>query len=200
MRGRLPQIDGSRGRTLLTAAAVAATASLWTAVLALPVLRQPASRLYGVPGDCFGSLALLRRLSEALRTGADLPWGPELQPLVDLPAALIAGVWGCGVAWNLVLLTSFPLAALAGWLLARRLVSDEPIAAFVGLAFAFSPYHLAHAREHMDQAQVAWPALFAWSLLGLLEQPRRLRWWCRCAHIDVCDYGSGAGIYLCLGC
>ena len=79
------------------------------------------------------------------------------------------------LVYNVFILASFPLAALAGYGLALRLLAERWAAGFVALAFAFSPYHLAHARQHLDQAPVHWVAIVAGAVVGLTERPSRRR-------------------------
>lgn len=68
----------------------------------------------------------------------------------------------------MVLLT-FPLAAGFTFLLARRLGSGRPGAAVAALAYAFAPFHVAHAAYHPHVAQVQWLPLYLLALWSCLE-------------------------------
>lgn len=155
-------------------AGLAAGLAMLLAVLyALPVLRHPRARLWGDGGDAYGTLAGIADIGTWLRGGTRPRLTVvDLQPLIDLPAGLLATAVGPTAAYNLILLAGFPLAAWLGCRVALAAGANRRGAWLAALLFAFSPYHLAHAREHLDQAQV-WPAaLVALAAVALLRRPR----------------------------
>ena len=102
--------------------------------------------------------------------------GVYAQPITDLLGALIARVATPVAAYNWLVLLTFPFAAVAAFALARHLGLSPPGATFVAFAFAFSPFHLAHAAYHPQVAQVQWIPLYFLVLFRALDDatPTRL--------------------------
>ncbi|HWR98854.1 MAG TPA: hypothetical protein VN317_10575 [Candidatus Methanoperedens sp.] len=149
------------------AAVIAALALVLTAVVAAPVLLAPAERIFGreIVGrnhDPFTvMLQYLRPLSLGLYT----------QPVTDVPGALLARVTNPVAAYNALILLSFPLSAAAAYLLGRHLALSPAGAALAALAYAFSPFHLAHAGYHVHIAQTQWLPLYLLALWRCLDEP-----------------------------
>jgi len=77
-------------------------------------------------------------------TGASHPvlWLHPLVPLLGLP---LTGSFGPALTYNLVLLISFVVAGILGYLLTRLLVGQAQAAFIGGLILAFAPYRMGHA-------------------------------------------------------
>jgi hypothetical protein len=77
-------------------------------------------------------------------------------------------------AYNLTMLLTYPLSALAMYALIWRLTRSAPAAFLSGLAFGFAPYRAGHL-GHIQLLAVFWAPL---ALLGLHEyvETRRRRW------------------------
>ena len=104
-------------------AAIVVLSSMLTAVLATSLLLRPHRVLYGQPGDAYGTLHGFELVAGWLAghdTLATIPFG-QVQPLIDVPGALIARLAGPVAAYNLLVLSSFPLASLFGFLCASEL-------------------------------------------------------------------------------
>ncbi len=136
-----------------------------TGLLAMPVIRAPSERVFGaeIVGRHHDPFTVMRQFEHLLGSGL------YAQPITDLTGALIARVSGGVAAYNLLVLGSFPLAAAAAYLLARHLTLSWPAAAIVALAFAFSPFHLAHAAYHPHIAQIQWLPLYLLALWRCLD-------------------------------
>jgi hypothetical protein len=149
------------------AGGVAALAALVTGLLAAPVLRAPADRVFGadIVGRHHDPFTVMRQFELGLR--GDL-YG---QPITDLAGTLLARAVGGVAAYNLLVLVTFPLAAAAVYLLARHLTISRASATVAALAFAFSPFHLAHAAYHPHIAQVQWLPLYVLALWRCLDAP-----------------------------
>ncbi|MDO8834220.1 MAG: hypothetical protein Q7V01_01430, partial [Vicinamibacterales bacterium] len=150
---------------------IAALATLITLVLAAPVLRAPTERIFGLESagrhhDPFTVMA-----------GFEHPavFGPLWQPLTDGPGTWLARSVGAVAACNILVLLSFPLSAVTAFLLARHLSLSNPAAGVVALAFAFSPFHIAHAAYHPHIAQTQWIPLYFLALWRCLDAPTRWR-------------------------
>ena len=148
------------------AAGVAILASLLTAALAAPVIDAPSARLFGMAsaGHHHDPFTVMRQFEQSDLRGF-------LQPVTDVPGALLTRAAGPVRAYNAVVLVSFPLSAVAAFLLARYLGIGAAWAIFAALAFAFSPFHLAHAAYHPHVAQTQWLPLYLLALWRCLDRP-----------------------------
>jgi hypothetical protein len=95
--------------------------------------------------------------------------GVYSQPVTDITGALLSRVLGPVAAYNWLILLSFPLAAAAAYLLARHLALSAPAATVAALAYAFSPFHVAHAAYHPHIAQTQWVPLYFLALWRCLD-------------------------------
>jgi hypothetical protein len=148
-------------------AAVAFAASVITAAIAVPVLRSPSERIFGAPlaghhHDPFTFMQMIER---------PMAGGVYAQPATDVPAAFIARAAGPVAAYNWIVLLSFPLAAVAAYLLARHAGLLPVWAGAAGFAFAFAPFHIAHAAYHPHVAQTYWIPLYLLALWRCLDRP-----------------------------
>ena len=95
--------------------------------------------------------------------------GVYSQPVTDITGALLARLAGPVAAYNWLVLLSFPLSAAAAYLLARHLALSPAGAAVAAMAYAFSPFHLAHAAYHPHIAQTQWVPLYLLALWRCLD-------------------------------
>jgi hypothetical protein len=145
---------------------VAALAVVLTLLAAAPVITHPTTRIFGneVVGrhhDPFTAMARFR--------GA-FDWSATTQPATDLPGSALSRLVGPVAAFNVMVLVTFPLAALAAYALTRHVGASRAGAALAGLSYSFSAYHLAHAAYHPHVAQVQWLPLYLLTLWRCLEQ------------------------------
>ncbi len=148
-------------RSRLGAGWLFAAAALLTALMAAPVLVDPSTRLFGseIEGRHADPFTVIEQFES--------PRLPDAftQPVTDYPGAALAALFGGGVAaYNLVVLLSFPLAALFTGLLAFRLTGSVIASWLAGLAYAFAPFHIAHAAYHPQVAQTQWLPLYLLAL------------------------------------
>src|SRR4051812_7586329 len=105
--------------------AVTALAALVIAAIAVPVLRHPSTRVFG--------MEIVGRHHDPFTTMGqfDRPIAATVysQPVTDLAGAALARVFGPVAAYNWLVLISFPLAAAAAYLLARYLTLSRAAAA-----------------------------------------------------------------------
>lgn len=146
---------------------VALVATLLALVVTMPVAIHPTSNVYGPPGDGSGTVTFYWWWSYALTHGKSIfdnqlqgvPLGSEWSrvPLVPLSMFIFAPLsvlLGPVLSYNVLILSSFPLTAWATYMLGRRLGLTALPAAFSGLTFAFTPYHLEKAMGHGNQAHL----------------------------------------------
>jgi hypothetical protein len=146
-------------------AAVSALAFVLTLAVAAPVLRAPSERIFGMElvGRHHDPFTVMERFDRPI--AYDL----YLQPLTDIPGALLARWFGPVAAYNWLVLLTFPLSAVTAYLLARHLTLAPASAAFAAIAFAFSPFHLAHSAYHPHIAQIEWVPLYFLALWKCLD-------------------------------
>jgi hypothetical protein len=137
-----------------------------TALLAAPVLLAPRTRLVGneIVGRYHDPYTV------ALGFERFAPLSLFTQPATDWLGALAARAVGGVAAYNLVVLASFPLAAWFAYLLAFRVAGSRAGAGLAALAYAFAPFHLAHAAYHPHVAQTHWLPLYFLALFLALER------------------------------
>ncbi len=157
-----------RGRDSVSVAAVAA---LFTGIIGASVLNAPTSRVFGMDtvGRHHDPFTVMRQFEQPVAMNV------YTQPLTDWAGVAIARVTGGVAAYNWLVLVTFPLAAVAAFLLARHLRLTTPTAALAGLAFAFSPFHLAHAAYHPHIAQVQWVPFYFLALWRALDKASAAR-------------------------
>jgi hypothetical protein len=149
-------------------AAVSALALVVTLAIAAPVLRAPSDRLFGmeIVGRHSDPFTAMEQFGRPI---GDLARGRYAQPLTDMPGALLRRASGPVAAYNWLVLVTFPLSAAAAYLLARHLTLSMASATLAALAFAFSPFHLAHAAYHPHIAQTQWIPLYFLALWRCLD-------------------------------
>jgi len=149
------------------AVVVAALATVLTVVVAAPVLRAPSERIFGmeIVGRHYDPFTVMEQFNQPLR------WTAFLQPVTDVPGRLLATYLGAVRSYNVLVLLSFPLAAVAAYLLGRHCALSPAGATVAALAVAFSPFHLAHAAYHPHVAQLHWLPLYLLVLWRCLDRP-----------------------------
>ena len=101
--------------------------------------------------------------------GRPISVGLYSQPVTDITGALLARISGPVAAYNWLILLSFPLSAAAAYLLARHLALSPAGATVAAMAYAFSPFHVAHAAYHPHVAQTQWIPLYLLALWRCLD-------------------------------
>jgi hypothetical protein len=145
--------------------AVSALATIVTVVIAAPVLRAPSERVFGkeIVGRHYDPFTVMEQFGRPISVGV------YSQPVTDITGALLARISGAVAAYNWLVLLSFPLSAAAAYLLARHLSLAPMGATIAAMAYAFSPFHLAHAAYHPHIAQTQWVPLYLLALWRCLD-------------------------------
>ena len=160
------ELSVAGGAGLAFAVALAATL-----LMAAPVALAPSERLFG-SSQTFARQDPNRDpfiVIEQFQTG-QIP-GPYLQPLTDLPGRTLARLVSPVEAYNILILGTFPLSAAAAYLLARYVLGSHLGALVAGMAYAFLPFHVAHATNHLHVAQTQWLPLYFLALWRCLDRP-----------------------------
>ena len=136
-------------------------------VIACPVLLAPSVRLFGmdIVGRHYDPFIVMEQFERPISIG-----GVYSQPVTDVTGAMIARISGAVPAYNWLILVTFPAAAAAAYALARHLALSRPGAAFAAMAYAFAPFHLAHAAYHPHIAQTQWIAVYLLALWRCLDE------------------------------
>jgi hypothetical protein len=146
-------------------ATVSALAAVVIVTIAAPVLRAPSERVFGmeIVGRHHDPFTVMAQFERPITIGA------YSQPVTDITGALLARLSGGVAAYNWLVLLSFPLSAAAAYLLARHLALTPAGATIAAMAYAFSPFHLAHAAYHPHIAQTQWIPLYFLALWRCLD-------------------------------
>jgi hypothetical protein len=146
-------------------ATVSALAAIVIVVVAAPVLRAPSERVFGmeIVGRHHDPFTVMAQFERPITLGA------YSQPVTDITGALLARLAGGVAAYNWLVLFSFPLSAAAAYLLARHLALSPAGATVAAMAYAFAPFHLAHAAYHPHVAQTQWLPLYLLALWRCLD-------------------------------
>jgi hypothetical protein len=161
---------------LIRTAAAAALYILLTIANAAPLAARPDATI-GEHGDAYFSVWRLAWVAHQLKTSplhlfeANIFY-PEPRTLAYsdamlLPATVLAPFGWAGarplVVYNVFLLSTFVLNALAAYVLAYRLVGSYPAGLLAGVIFAFSPYRFEHF-DHLEMQLSFWIplAMLAW--------------------------------------
>jgi hypothetical protein len=162
-------------RQLIPGASLCAVLALIvTTAIAAPVILSPSTRLFGP--ELVGRHHDPFTVIEQYQAGA-VPF-PYLQPATDEPGFLLSRLIGPVGAYNVLLLVTFPLAALFAYAHARHVIGSSAGALVAALLFAFSPFHYAHASYHVHLAQIQWVPLAFLALWRLLDRPTPIRGAC----------------------
>jgi hypothetical protein len=152
-------------RRVVEVVAVSALSAIVTLAIAAPILRAPSERVFGmaIVGRHHDPFTVMEQF------GRPITLGMYSQPITDVTGALLARMSGAVAAYNWLVLLSFPLSAAAAYLLARHLALSPAGATLAAMAYAFSPFHLAHAAYHPHIAQVQWVPLYLLALWRCLD-------------------------------
>lgn len=147
-------------------AAVSAVAVMVTAAMAAPVIRAPSERVFGmaIVGLHHDPFTVMEQFARPIGVSV------YAQPVTDIAGALLARLSGAVAAYNWLVLLSFPLSAVAAYLLARHLALSRAGATVAAMAYAFSPFHVAHAAYHPHVAQTQWVPLYLLALWRCLDE------------------------------
>ncbi len=157
-----PAVSQSVAVALVALVAITAVLQLWRADLSVPFSFSPDERSTEVyPADAPFYLMLVQGLidHDTYLTNPSLG-APAGQQLYDVPSGndnfQFGVLWVIGKATgnapltvNLYYLLTYPLVAVATFLVARRLGLRPLIAAAVALLYTFAPYHLARGTSHL---------------------------------------------------
>lgn len=89
---------------------------------------------------------------------------PYTYPVTDYAGAILDYLSDEVVAFNIMILISFPLSGFFTYLLAYYLTQDRIVSFFAGLLYAFSPYHWIHSYYHLSGSQIQWFPLYLFAL------------------------------------
>jgi len=147
----------------------------WTALALFetwPLILNLNTHIFGYPGDPFFTIRAFHIAAEGMQQGRPFRWfwlGTHLPTY--LPGVILTRLLCAASAYNLLMLISFPLAGVTMFLLAHYLTGDRLVSFVAGTAYAFCPYHLAHATAHLDLSHIEWLPLVFLFLLRCADHP-----------------------------
>jgi hypothetical protein len=146
---------------------VALVATLVGLLVTMPLALHLTDDIYGYPGDATGTVTDFWWWGYALTHGKPIldnvlegvPLGSEwsqigFSPLPVFVFTPMSALLGPILSYNILVISGFPLTAWTTFLLAKRLSMTTVPAAFSGLTFAFTPYHLEKAMGHATQTHL----------------------------------------------
>ncbi len=157
---------------------------LLTLVIALPVLRAPASRVFAGHGDALLYISWIWWFKTAWLQGIPsdpnpmlaAPFGTDWGGVVEkgtIWPGIVLSTWVNEVfALNFLVLLSFPLAAIAAYHLTLYLTASRSGAFISGLIYSFSPYHLWKSWAWIPLSNIQWLAFY---VLALFRWRRKRR-------------------------
>jgi len=154
-------------------------------VVTYPLIFKLKSHIYGYPSDSLGTIWKFWWLKYSIWE-KHIP--PFYCPLIAAPQGfnlrsfpqigfyfylvpLILFVLNEIVTYNLILLLSFFLSAITMYLLVHRFTKSKPASMLSGIIYAFSPYHMVHATQHLSLVSIQWMPLYLLTLFNLSERP-----------------------------
>ena len=148
-----------------------------------PVIIKINSIIYGNPGDSLYNLWVFHNLS-AHDLIVNAPNGIKdfihillpSQPLIDFVSRSLGYLFSNVVTYNLMIILSFPLAGLSVFLIVKLLTKNNWASFLAGLIFAFSPYHLAHAEQHISLVSIYWLGFFTYFLIKSWKENNYQNW------------------------
>ncbi len=147
-------------------------------ILTYPLIFRMGSCIYGSPGDPTGTVYSLWRMKYSWDKGipyyfnvivaADYSEGIRV-PLLEFFAKWLTILTNEILAYNLIILLSFPLSGISMYYLVHHLTKSRTVSLVSGIIFAFCPYHFAHSWTHLGLANIQWMPLYVLALLRLDE-------------------------------
>jgi hypothetical protein len=104
--------------------------------------------------------------------GFSLIRNQDLSPGTVLLFAPLTHFFGEVFTYNFLVLVSFPLTAIGGYLLARELWSNQAAAILAGIVIGFCPYRFQHGGGHLSIVSTQWIPFFFLYLERLISDPR----------------------------
>ena len=137
-----------------------------TLVMAWPIVLSPSTEIFGseIVGRHHDPFTVMQQFESGGATG------PYLQPATDLLGIALARTISPIAAFNVLVLLTFPLTALATYLLASYTFGSGLGASIAALLFTFAPVRLAHAAYHVHIVQTQWLPLYLLTLWALVDR------------------------------
>lgn len=137
-----------------------------------------------VPGDGLTqNLGVRVLIGQMLRDGQIPLWNPYIYAGTPLLASIYPGVlyppnwifvlFSPATAMNIVVITTYHLSLIGGYLYARKVGMTKAGALFAGITFTFGGYMIAHMGHTSRIAAAAW---LPWILLAIEELYQQFRW------------------------
>ena len=148
--------------------------------LTYPLVTDPSNIVFGFTGDNFSSIWYNWWLKYSYHLGINAdpsyfigyPFGSDLvtnvaaeELLWTTPIKILTFLFNEVLAFNILVILSFPLSAVSMYLLSYYVTKSKAIAIFAGLAYAFTPYHFWQGYAHISLALTQWLPLYLLSLL-----------------------------------
>ena len=152
-------------------------------IFTYPLIFRMGSCIYGYGGDSAATVYSLWRMKYtwgkgmpyyfnalvASPFGVDFSGGIQSLPLVKFFGKWLAILTSEVLAYNLIILLSFPLTGITMYYLVHHLTKNKVVSLVSGIIFAFCPYHLTHSWAHLSLSNIQWMPLYVLTLFKLDE-------------------------------
>lgn len=139
-------------------------------IITYPLIFNFSSHLYGMPGDNYGTI-----WSFWWNITHPIQWTAPAQPTLLAAAKLLSILFNEVVAYNLLILLTYPTAGLAIYLIVHYFTQDKAASFLAGLIYILGPYHIYQSYIHLSLAMIAWLPLYLYGLLLWLKDPKTWR-------------------------
>ncbi|MBI4845327.1 MAG: DUF3108 domain-containing protein [Candidatus Omnitrophica bacterium] len=152
-------------------------------VATFPLVLNFSGQIYGDAKDALGAVwnfwwinyAKINKISPTTISSLVFPFGTDLSSGIDYPVWNLLNLYltyilGEIAAYNLQILFGFIFSGLAMYYLVFFFTKDVYASVLSGLIFTFSPYHFAHAFEHLGLSNMQWVVLYILCLFNFQRQ------------------------------
>ncbi len=164
-------------------------------IVTYPLIFKMRSYLYGPGGDPLGTVhgfwwlkyAYLHHVSPRFIPIIASPFGADYSHILQLVVINFMGKWLSILvneifAYNFIILLTFLLSSVTMYLLVHYFTKNKLASLFSGIVYAFCPYHLVHASQHIALANIQWMPLYIFAL-SKLDEERRYEWAILCGGL-----------------
>ncbi len=135
-----------------------------TVIFFIPNIINLKTEVMGVGGDHFQQLATVYNQEKTFIQDGNLDYFKVIKfytnprKLFDLHSVLFVFhiIFGEPLAYNLLLIISFPIAAFGMYLLTNYFIKNKAAAFFSGIIYGFAPYHVMHSLGHFGAMHIEW--------------------------------------------
>ena len=153
-------------------------------IFTYPLMLNIQTMVFGEPKDALVTVwhywwqaqAREQNQSDLVVSVIGAPYGVDFRgypyyPIWNFITSNMSRIFGAIPAYNIQIILGFILSGLFMYWLILRFTLNRMAALISGMIFTLSPYHLAHAFEHLGLSNMQWMVLFLISLFNVRRKP-----------------------------